>query len=162
MYRQKTISTPINGNAFQLSFKSLPSLQDIHVDTNDKHSSAANEEECVKVTDEKLKTQMQTLKKIIEVEEIKNQVLSFVVADFIQDHECNWYFLSMVNYKYEVSLPKIIPQKPKKIKFKVRKPATKSLANMEVSNLHSQSFNKAGHSKELLTQEVLRDLLDSL
>jgi hypothetical protein len=105
-----------------------------------------------KSVEENLQSQMQTLKKIIETEENRNQVVSFIVADFIQDFEENWFFISLISYKYETLLPKIINMKKNRNR-RVNK-SEKSLKNEKIN----KSLNFSSTLKDILTQEALRDL----
>jgi hypothetical protein len=108
-----------------------------------------------------IKAQMETLRVIIESEENKNQNLSFIVADFLQDNQSNWYFFNVVNYRFENLLPKILPKKPKKVKRLAKNLAVKSLPQLDITN--SNIFVDLDlQFKETLKQEVLRDLQDDV
>lgn len=135
--------------------KSFKDAED-YLDTNSLKLSEEDELDVAKVTEDSIKVQMQTLKKIIEAEEVKGQPIISIVADFIQDLDLNWYFISMISYKYESFLPKLKLQKPKK-RSRLKATSTTALPMLPQPLLHPSNSIQY---KELLKQEVLNDLLD--
>lgn len=133
-FTQKIMKNPINvlGNRAN-EFNPIKVFRTIEEDDKFLVKSQAFGDES-KVTDEKLKIQMQALKKIIETEEVKNHYLSVLVADFLQDQENFFYFIEMVDYSYQSSLQKDFIKKKIKIKRKGRfPPLVKSLPSLDMS-----------------------------
>ena len=112
------------------------------------------------IKNESIRTQMETLKKIIETDDNTSLIVSFIAADFLQDSELNWYFISLENYRYEMMLPKISSNKTKIRKLKFKLPHIKSLPEIKPSLNMNLTCNPLLLQKEVLTQEILRDLLD--
>lgn len=108
-----------------------------------------------KYVEENLQVQMQTLKKIIEIEDNRNQVISFIVADFVQDYEFNWFFTSLISYKFETVLPKIVMHNRK---TKVTNKCNRSGLIKITKEKSGLSLNSSAIFKDMLTKEALRDL----
>jgi len=109
----------------------------------------------VKTVEETLQVQMQTLKKIIETEHNRNQVICFIAADFVQDYEMNWFFISLISYKFETVLPKITMHNRK---TRVLSKFNRSEAALKGKQKYSLSVNSSMLFKEKLTMEALKDL----
>ena len=108
-----------------------------------------------KIVEANLQVQMQTLKAIIESEDARNQVVSFIIADFVQDSDESWFFISLISYKYETMLPKIASHAKK---TRVLSRVQKSEASLVKNGKLSKSVSSSTVLKDLLTQEALRDI----
>lgn len=133
----------------------LSLINSIKTQSSEKFLALGDFGEESKNVEENLQVQMQTLKKVIETEDNRNQVISFLVADFVQDYEFNWFFISLISYKFETVLPKIVMHNRK----------TKVLSKCNRSGVITMKKEKVGLSlnssvvfKEMLTKEALRDL----
>ena len=124
-------------------------------DTKKKFLALGEFGEETKIVEENLQVQMQTLKKIIEAEDNKNQVICFIAADFVQDYEMNWFFISLISYKFETVLPKITMHNRK---TRVLSKCNRSEAALKEQKKCSLSVNSSLVFKEMLTKEALRDL----
>lgn len=132
--------------------------------TNEEKFCVKNKEfgEATQIHEEGLTVQMNTLKTIITLDEPSSQTVSFISADFIKDIEQKWRFISLVDYKFENFLPKVLTKKPKKVNSKSKIVALPSLYKPKTKPRLSKSLCTIELQKEKLTEEIMRDLMESI